>query len=230
MRLYELINFEPRDSKKNYGDRVSNNVTPSSKKIGQGHFASAFTHDTPKRLNQVRKSGQAGKIGNMRTGPKKQQSITDDAYLSYLKMIYDFEQKGGQNPFFPKIHDLKIYRDPEGNLDYNVDIEKLHKLNKSGLGDNELAMKQIYISLFAPDKYMPAGEDSIDAYMIMGDLRSIADDGDYDRIIDKNLKQALSMSRDLATKHGFQWDIHADNVMWRITGNIPQLVLTDILA
>lgn len=235
MRLFELINFEPKDSPRDAKHRSNRVITPSSKIIGKGHFATAHEYNSEKRQGEIRKQGRAGKPGSRKAGPKPTGKITGDAYLSYLKMIYDFEQKGGQNPFFPVITNLSIFRAMDGTLDYKADLQKLVELTSDKISDNEPVMKHVFKSLFNDDQ-RPSEYDrgELDALSIMRELRiGIMDgipNGNFDLIRNPDLKSALSMTRDLAKKHRFTWDIHAGNLMWRITGNIPQLVLTDILS
>lgn len=232
MRLSELISFDPKDTSTPYRKRVYKTYTPTSREIGRGHFASAIAHDSPKRVGQVKKIGQAGLPALSGSVPRLVSNVSDDAYLSYLKMVDDYNKSGKDNSYFPKIYNLKIFRKPDGTLDYNIDMEKLLKLGYEPINNNEMQMHALYKKLFktaGTEEDDPAFD--VSGHGIYIELSRIIDDGNFGLIRDAKLKEALMMIESLLkSNRKFRWDIHPGNIMWRITGNIPQLVIIDPIA
>jgi hypothetical protein len=56
--------------------------------------------------------------------------------------------------------------------------------------------------------------------------------GKYGNIKDPELREALDFISKVQSegKRKFTMDLHSGNIMWRITGNRPQLVIMDPLA
>lgn len=228
MRLYEVISFLPKTTTKSYDDRIKrkSNV-PSSRVLGRGHFSTVQNVDSPKRLNQVSKTGRAGRVGL--SAPRPIDILEKDGYLSYIKMVNEFEEEGRYNPYFPRIHKLKLYRTPTGNLEYDADIEKLYPLNASKITTNEPLMNSIYHDMFEVER---EPEESITGSTIARqlDLISQGEFGNVKSLKDDNLHDALELIDIVRTNNGLTWDLGAQNFMWRITGTRPQLVFTDPLA
>lgn len=221
MRLFELIDFTPKISnidKAAYSNRVFKGAPPT--KTDAGHFARVTQHDSPKRLNQVNKVGTAGKIGyNM---PIPRTEVDQDGYLSYLKMVSDDTT---QNSYFPRIDDLKIRKDPEtGNLTYNVKMEKLQPYDR--IFDNLKLYDAIKERLFGKYGEIP-DQDEITLWSL---ISTATDGGKHHIIKDGELLDAVEKIDKVSKKHGHNWDLGTKNMMWRVTGNMPQLVFTDPLA
>lgn len=226
MRLHEIIDFKPRDTKKSQNDYINRiaQKTPS-KLLGVGAFSTVKHFDSPKRLNQVRKFGIPGEIEDDTGDTKLLAEIHEDAYLSYVKMVYDFEMQGIYNPYFPRIHKLKVRRNDEGGLFYDIDMEKLKPYNIFEYNDELLqSIKEHMVDLSKVD-------DHIKFSPIDRCLRRYLRDSEYDMIVDDNLKFALEKINELRfSNKRFRLDMHEGNIMWRITGTMPQLVITDPLA
>jgi hypothetical protein len=216
MRLFEIINFEPKNTNQTHQQRVSR-ASDKSNSVNQGigHFARVDKYDSPKRLNQVRKSGVAGQIGCSRPHPVKDPS--EDGYLSYIKMVVE---DNSQNPYFPRVYNVKTFRSPEGDIYYDVDLEKLVEFNR--LKNNTELFNSIKEHLF---KDSPSVEENTLDYLLMN-----AAEGQRFFIKDPVLLDAMNKIDQVAKTHYHNWDLSQSNMMWRMTGTMPQLVLTDPLA
>lgn len=229
MKLYELISFLPKTTTKSFDDRVNkkSNRLGNNSVLGRGHFGVVHSTDSPKRLNQVSKTGRAGRVGLAR--PKPVDTIERDGYLSYIRMVDAFEKEGGQNPYFPRIHKLKLYRTPDGNIEYDADIEKLYPLDSPKITSNESLMHSLYHDMF---EVKNETEIPIDASTIISQIDNISRGhfGNVLRIKDDELRDALERISEVEQEGRFSMDLGSQNLMWRITGNRPQLVFTDPLA
>jgi hypothetical protein len=217
MRLFELINFEPKNTKRDYkthANRISD--TTKSKYQGSGHFAKVSHHDTPKRQNQVRKSGVAGMIGL--DHPRRVTDPAEDGYLCYIKMVVE---SGNKNPYFPRIHNVKTFRAPDGTIYYDVDLEKLYPYETEEISGNEDLISSLRDRMFIDDENTK--DDGISSLILNSDY-------DVSHIKDPKLKEAIIKIQAVAKEGDHSWDLGPSNMMWRITGNMPQLVFTDPIA
>jgi hypothetical protein len=202
MRLYEIIDFKPRKTVQTTSHDIRHDkISGISRAAGAGLMSRAYAPTSPKRLNQISKISKPGKY--------------DDAYMAYLKMIDDFNKSGGQNPFFPRIHELKVYRDKNGEQQFHVKLEKLHPLSIFSKDHDEDLLRSLKENYFG--RVLPFAA-AIDRQL----------EGD-DVVQDEDLIEACDMISLLAQRNDFLIDMHDGNVMWRITGNMPQLVITDPL-
>ena len=235
MRLRELIDFEPKQSKQGIGDysrRTQRAIKP--KHIGSGSFGAAYATDSPKRLNQITKIGKAAEFDdNSRITPVDK--IEKDGYLSWLSMVDYYKKQGSDNPYFPVIHDLKIMKGPDNKLHYRVNMEKLIPFLSPKVLGNEDLMSSLCDNMFGKDiKNKEDYEDSSELAEIYGDLiryelrRGLKNAG---AVKDEDLREALLVIKDVMNDNPrFTEDLHSGNIMWRITGHIPQLVLVDPIA
>lgn len=222
MRLYELIDFTPKPTTRKpyaYAKRVRDSTKSST--LGVGSFASAEQMDSGKRLNQVTKLGNVSKFDhNINVVPS---DIDEDGYMSYIRAIDNFNKTGKTNPYFPVIHNVRIMKDESGKMNFKVDLEKLHPFNTPGIADNEELMHSIFYRMFNSTETNPDRK-SFTRWLT-------ASLSNPNRIKDPKLAAALSLIQSVIGREGnFNSDIHGDNVMWRITGTIPQLVITDPVA
>lgn len=222
MKLYELFDNEINKTTRPYQSTV-NKIASVSEPSGKGHFAKVYKTDSPKRLNQVTKVGKAGSIGYK--APVGTHDINNDGYLSYINMVREFQEAGGYNPFFPVVKKLKIYKEKEG-LYYIADIEKLYPLKTSKIIDNKELMSSLKEQWFNTEEFEWMEDANIGSvFLYVFDL-PYPDDA----IKDQNLKSALKMIDKLRKQGDFSVDMGSENIMWRITGTMPQLVITDPLA
>lgn len=222
MRLSEIIDFKPRMSnidRKEYSNRVNKGATPTN--VDLGHFARVTQHKAPKRVDQVNKIGTAGKVGYDLPIPRTE--IDEDGYLSYLRMTLTDKT---DNPFFPVIHDLKIRKHPKtGVLTYNVKMEKLAPFDDI-FKDEEL-LGVVKNKLFG--RYIISGDDPL--YIEFWNMVIQATDGGKHRVAkDPELLYAIQKIDDVAHRYEHHWDMGMQNMMWRRSGDIPQLVFTDPLS
>jgi len=221
MKLYELISFDPVQTKRSTSDFMNKfRDRPEFKDIGVGSFGRAMQVDRPKRLNQITKIGVAGKIG--RKGIDKVDDPSKDGYLSYLKMVHKIEQDGGYNPYFPRIESLRIKKSKNGEIHYHTDLEKLYPYKTSKIIQNQELMSSLKDEMFHITKH---NEDYDLSMLVM-----VACDGERSWIKDPELAKAVSLIDKVAAKGHFRWDMGTNNMMWRITGNRPQIVITDPLV
>jgi hypothetical protein len=196
-------------------------TSTSAKEIGSGAFGRAYSSTSPKRINQIKKVGRAGDI-NKSTNVK---SVEEDGYLSYISTVYKLAQSGDNNPFFPRIFNLKIFRNEDGFLSYNLDMEKLVSLDSEHVPD--LLLSQYYEELTTG---MAGARSASPAREIAMMLDNAIQYGDFSQIRDKSLKKALAVVGSVRARGSFMPDLHAGNIMLRITGNKPQLVILDPIA
>ena len=222
MRLYEIISFEPKSSNQNrysYTDRLKK---AGAAELGGGCFGQALQGKSGKRLNQIAKVGRAGTISTMTDNPK------EDAYLSYIRAVQDFEENGGHNLYFPKIHDLKILKTKDDTIDYRANIEKLVNFHSPRIVENEDLMKSLYQYMFKTQESPYGGN----AEQMIDNMRWALKSYSFDRIRDPKLVEALKLIADVRDNgpRTFNEDFHSGNFMWRITGTMPHLVILDPLS
>lgn len=217
MRLYELIDFEPKKSKQTRWSQDYKTASGTkSKELGQGSFGTAYDIDSPKRLNQVTKVGQGGNLRDAGVD-----NIAEDGYLMYLKCVYDYEQAGNSNPYFPRIHDLKIRKNEhDGAISYRANIEKLYEYETEKIEGNEDLMLAMYDHMFHRT------DDHPDIIHALNMVRY----GKHNIIKDPELKEAIIIIDGIIEKGNFSCDLYPQNLMWRITGTMPHLVFTDPIA
>lgn len=230
MRLYELIDFKPKSSNQSIGT-YSSRVQQATKPVhlGTGSFGVAYGTNSPKRLNQITKIGKAASMPGGRIIPTDE--IKNDGYLSWLSTVGEYRKKGSNNPYFPRIDDLKIMKDATGKLHYRVNMEKLYDFRYMPILDNVDLMSSLCNKMFGEDVKNPDHEVGYSQYadLIQRNLREGTKHPS--EIKDENLKQALSIIRSLLdSNNDFMEDMHSGNIMWRITGTIPQLVIVDPIA
>jgi hypothetical protein len=203
LRLSELINFDPIDTKRTV-NKYERDITDktNSKKIGTGNFSTVHNIDSPKRQDQVTKIGKGAYYSGNVKYPAT--DVMNDGYLAYLKAIQNVN-----NPYFPKIHDLKVLRDKKGNIFYRTNIERLKPLTPKML-------QNLKTDLFY--------ETDIDVKEL---LRKIYQPGVFTLIKDEKLKDAISLIKDTAAISHHVIDTHSKNWMMRSDG---QIIITDPIA
>jgi hypothetical protein len=220
MKLYELINFNPVNSATNT-DKFRHKLTTNTnaRKIGSGTFGTAFNTQSGKRLNQITKVGDTGKVLDI---AKPVEDVEDDGYLAYLNAVY---KSKSNNPYFPKIHDLKIRKASDGRLSYRTNIEKLIPLASGKIIDNLEMLESIYSDMFNDDPW------ELSMLSFTGKIEYAIEHRDFKNIKDPKLKEALELIlKLLKSGRNFMLDIHSQNCMWRMTGMKPQFVIIDPIA
>lgn len=224
MKLYELISFDPKKSSvdpEQYKSKIKYNT--QSTRRGAGSFGTVYDVHSNKRLNQVTKVGKAGSISDRSAKIKK---IKNDGYLAYLHAIHT---SGIKNPYFPRIYDLKILKGADGALSYRANIEKLVAFNSEKIVDNDDLMASLYDDMFNEETtyYKDYGPGA----GIKFTLDNISTSGKLGIVKDPDLLEALRLIDTVVKSNKlFVADLHSGNIMWRITGSRPQLVIVDPVA
>lgn len=227
MKLYELINFDPEYSKSNSRSYISKIRSKTDAKVAgrPGSFGTAFNTGSGKRLNQITKVGRGGTL----SGEKNAFNPDEDGYLSYLKAIQDIKHSGNNNPYFPRIHDLKTIRDKHTeHISYRVNMEKLVPFKSDKIIYNDDLMRSLYSDMFN-DQY-DENPLSIPSNIEIACYSNTWNIKDPDLLEVIKLIQEIKARSDRDLDNGFGIDLHEGNMMWRITGTRPQLVITDPLA
>jgi hypothetical protein len=237
MLLRELIDFTPVKSNRDFithSRRIRTATKPEHK--GTGSFGMAYNMNSPKRLNQITKLGRAAAMPDGALIPTDK--ISDDGYLSWLQEVNHRAKIGDVNPYLPIIHDLKIMKGPDDKLHYRVNMEDLVTFTSKMILGNEPVMSSLCMRMFGKDldesvKNDPKASEFLYAYygdfIILRLSRGVRNPNDF--IKDAKLKQVLDAISFLRNNNNdFMVDLHEGNIMWRMTGTIPQLVILDPLA
>lgn len=227
MRLYELINFSPiRSSHTDFDQKNKVRNYTKSDVVGVGAFSAAYDTHSNKRLNQVTKIGKAGNFdggGHV----KSVSDISKDGFLSYIRAVHEYNERGKYNPYFPVIHNLKIRKDEADRLTYSADMERLHEYESKKIMGNYDLMISLYDRMFKK----PWDPKWAFDYMPREILSQLSSGLRSNNIADPKLLDALYLIRNIIkTGLNFNLDLHSGNLMWRITGNMPQLVILDPIA
>lgn len=157
--------------------------------LGRGVFSNVYG---------ANKNSSVYKIGLVDT------DVENDPYLSYLYKI-----KNEKNPFFPKVHNLTIFKSTVSSF-YMVEMEKLYPCKEHSLNDQSYDIRENLLSLFEcrnHDFSQKEWQSMIHLYKKYGN------------------KEAENLFITLASLlENFKNDIHKDNMMMRKNG---QLVITD---
>lgn len=218
MRLVELFSNEPRKTSTSSASFIDKlDYKTRSKPVGAGSYSTARFIDSPKRQNEITKVGH------------KMAASRYDGYREYITAVHAAEQAGVQNPYFPRIHSLKTYTSADGQVHYVVKMEKLVKLFAPEIADNTELITSLCRQMF-----IDPGPVSWQDVSGMADLIDrAAANNDTSNIKDKNLIAAIDLINKIHNKNinrDSVVDTHTGNLMWRITGTMPQLVILDPLA
>lgn len=204
MKLFEIVGGEAL--------RRSNTVTTPSA-------------ITPSRSKKDARFLAQGRQGMVMTRPKKTNMVTKvfgfdgdhDGYLQFLRMAMQHQD----NPYLPRVSNLRLY-DKEFDSQYAgdkysrtgaVDMEKLIPLNNPRIKE---VVEHKLQALGIPDI------SSIDERDIMWWYKK----GLSTRTItpDEQFEEAMKL---IHAVNGPETDLHAGNIMVRVTSTGPQLVLVD---
>lgn len=188
---------------------------PDHKYVDSGSYAYVSRRDTPHDMDHV-----------IRLSPKK------DASAMYLKAVY--EAGLHNNPFLPR---LLARPKTSGNVQ-TAQIERLVPFRTPKIMDNRELMLSLWEQWFT-NRPTERIQNNIDSELeqwthefseeTSGFMNDYISRGSNKYIKDQDLKDALDFIVALRKKHQLLEDLHPGNLMWRITGNMPQLVITDPL-
>lgn len=214
MKLFEILSNDPDvnpDERKaitrlvKRSPSMTNSVADKRQEhdhafVGAGSNAYVHKHDNPHSLDYVHRTAAAR-----------------DACTIYLDYISEHPELHN-NPFFPRVH-KKI---GEGSH-VTHQLERLVPFNTNSIISNEKLLAALCERWFNEVVDETAAVESILYYI------EFALYGHTEYIKDKHLLNAVNVIRHIQKEYGGEVDLHCDNVMWRITGKTPELVITDPL-
>lgn len=222
MRLYELIDYEPKKSNITAHTNMSRILNKTrGQEVGGGAFGSVYDTQSNKRLNQVTKVGNAGSV----MSDKPAANIKQDGWLSYMQAVHRAQQHGEQNPYFPIMHDLHIRRAANGKLSYSANLQKLIPINSPKLTSNIELMQAVYERMFGVECPFNTWLDIL--HKILDNIKM------GENLSDPDLISAMKLINSVIDASGdayFIKDMHEGNIMWRLTGTMPHLVIIDPIA
>lgn len=174
---------------------------PSHAYVGSGSYAYAYTDDDAN-------FGDVTRIGDTLS------TWTDFGYL-YLEWVFK-NKLWEDNLFFPRVSSIAT----DNNITFVVS-ERLLPYGTSAIVDNSKLMRAIYNRLFN----VFASDSSNFRAVIPQALRYIAREQEWGDIKEPKLAEALQMIKKQFPDSN--WDLHAGNLMWRMTAYQPHLVLND---
>lgn len=198
MKLYEIIGTVPTETDETQASYIKRLGTQGYRKLGAGVFASAHKHASYDTV--------------LKRGP------LSDGWVYFIGNLINTPLRN--NPYFPRVHDIRAYRSSKGDNRYYVaEVETLKKFN-----------------LFGDHSWYAAGFIEEAAKYNRGENRLLTDaniwsKGD-NRLRDYMIKlakdpkfiEATSFLHSLKQKYPrMGWDIHVGNIMLR--GN--HLVIND---
>ena len=181
----------------------------SAQKIGFGREARAYSFDHPKRQGEIYKVGK----------PRRPDVLSGNEI--YIQEIYKLQQAGNNNPYFPRILSFKSFKDADGRARFSSRMEKLTPFQTPSIINNADVMKQVVSNILKdPEQY------HFDPYTVV-DLF----DGSVAPYKDPNIIAAYHTINEIMKRNpGTRKDMAYENVMWRLGGELPQIVITDPLS
>lgn len=132
------------------------------------------------------------------------------------------------NPFIPKVYDIRVVKNRNNKYDYHITMEKLHgTLAEAGLDPQQLSalVNQVLENYDGPEMTMP---------ILSNVIKHGAEDisvriGGKEYNYTSTFLDAIDLVLDTILSTGSELDLHANNVMLRLTSVGMQLVITDPL-
>jgi len=186
-------------------------LATNSKRMGAGAFA--YVYQSKKHRDRVVKVGYCND-GDVYDHPHT------DPYLMYLKKVL----KNRTNPYFPKVHSIKIYKyvyhrkslddyHEDTHYYFVIELEKLAGFYGLSTGDRKRAMYRHF-----PKHTTGAFRENLFDRCAK----------EYDRFLKKAIMIIRKVGGDGQT---YSEDFHTGNFMWRVVKNRqPQLVITDPIS
>ena len=203
-----------------------------------------FADNSPDVLTNLTKSGADSVVSPHPSDPhmviKREKYYRDpkvNPYYQYVKTIQN-AQMAQENPYLPKVKVLSAKSNPKvpTEIEITYEIEKLFdprdlyghldiKIIKS-LGDK---MFKDFNNLLINYRLNTAGLNRWE--MLAGLIQQVVDDEEWGMVRDPLLAKALRtiiLVKDRT--HVARWDINSKNIMLRLSGKGPQVVISDPLA
>ena len=149
--------------------------------------------------------------------------LKDDAYYNYVMAIKPYIKS---NPYFPRVYDVTLTKDSEGKIIPKYSIEKLRQTefwvdDDGSLPHGETQDAMLDRLFVDPPKNSP----------VYFELSKALHSGDFSNIKDKLLVNALKLIQKVKESNPkFNYDLHIDNIRYRVGPMGPQLVLMDPLS
>lgn len=181
----------------------------SHKFVNAGSNAYVSKIDTPHDMDRVSRT-----------------SSDTDGGTVYLKYVYNHPELSN-NPFFPKV----LGNNTTGSV-VTYQIERL--VEAEVLSDNEYLMESLW-NLYFTVPYPPKDHYKSRVDQISSVIADVAKKYKLDIVIkNKQLLSAIKVIQSISVQRNGHdklndIDIHTDNIMWRMVGTMPQLVITDPL-
>ncbi|TFG99671.1 hypothetical protein E4H12_01870 [Candidatus Thorarchaeota archaeon] len=193
---------------------------PKFKHKGSGYYADVY--NLPQKVNTV------VKIGRVESGL----TPSADSYLNYLHAIEDTD-----NPYFPQIYSVRMFKDLHGRVVYKVQMEKLQPLSSLNQAQTTAIGKRLI-------KQIDVDRDPLIKSYLDTTIRKVPTTGTvaallggvvttpslFNKDADAALVQAVKLLHNLIKTKRMSNDIGVNNVMWRPTPYGPQLVFSDPVA
>lgn len=178
--------------------------------LGSGAFASVS--DKKNDPFMVRKTSHSD---------RKMDISKFDGYWTYIQGIVE-NPSLKNNPFLPRVYNVKKIKDASGKIVMRADIEKLQNGNVF-----EMDMLLSYFNNVLNADLSSFEDDDVDELLMQAAfiMESAVDYNDYSKIKNSYLIQALKYIGSLKRSYGI--DIHEGNIMFRTGGQGIQLVITD---
>lgn len=225
MKLHDLFEFDDwnlttPDLRVNGDPRVLNKIEnlrrtqPDHQYVGSGTTAYVGRRTNPHEMDRV-----------TRVGPK------GDAAGYYIQAVHTAGLHN--NPYLPRT--LSKPKTQDGVQ--TVEIERLVPFTAPKIIENEELMLSMWEHWFTipltsgiksslgTREFGRVFAQAVTYRIIPAALHR----GDMSAIRDADMREALQFIHALKSKYKFFEDIHTENVMWRMTGTMPQLVFTDPL-
>lgn len=209
MKLNEIMNFIPRDTTRRSSDVFDRMYASKTPVLGNGYYSTAYD----------RNKGDVSKVGKAEENSWLELdnfNIEKDGYLYFVKFLHDHRIS---NPFFPKIKDIKLYRQKNTKeIFYTVNVEKLSNINDLSIDDFENMMKQFFIFDEKHNTLTPFAEN------LCQYLTYVVEDRDFELVRDRTLFKACKLLATMMDSNkNLELDISPDNIMMRG----KQLVIMD---
>lgn len=206
---------------------------PGRERIGSGYEADAYSNENdPGNIDKIAKPG-------------KIKSLSNDAYYQYLDALAHNERIAN-NPFFPRIFNLKTFRSKDGKYTYKVNMEKLNPLDTLSLEELVRIGNELFSDFNAVYQERKEGHESVNKMRTKSEYATnvltrlaqtalaqcfhsvLTASGPSTNIKNAHLKQAMMLIRSVLYKNKrFVADLHKGNIMVRRGPFAPQLVITD---
>lgn len=160
---------------------------------------------------------------------KIRDNLSDDAYYTYIKTVVD-DKLAHSNPYFPRVYDIKTFKDSNNKQLYSIKLEKLFKLDEISIKELKMLLNRCFKNLDELTKQIykvTSFNDEKALYYIIIEKYI----NNINNLKDDNLIKAINIIETIRRSgyNEFNWDLHSGNLMARRTSKGPQLVIIDPL-